>query len=257
MSSSPSIATKWVVRLLAGGLDRKTRSTAPASEVHVPRAEGNPTRAKHHRTVQPRSRVTRVGEISAQPALRPITQHMAKLDLHAAMVASLGLGQFLGRDERGDHALGDLVGDFDCVAARPVLSARPGRDVSTRGSRLRCAAGRASRRSLAAIAVGAAGRCEWRRCRDGRARNPRARAYTIIARTRRNLRARSAKCLSTPWSSSLAPPYSITSSARARSVAGTSRPSDLAVLRLITNSYLVGACTGRSAGFSPLRMRST
>jgi hypothetical protein len=31
----------------------------------------------------------------------------------------------------------------------------------------------------------------------------------------------------------------------------------LAVLRLITNSYLVGACTGRSAGFSPLRMRST
>src|SRR6516164_5030704 len=27
MSSSPSIATKWVVRLLAGGLDRKTRST--------------------------------------------------------------------------------------------------------------------------------------------------------------------------------------------------------------------------------------
>jgi hypothetical protein len=26
-------------------------------------------------------------------------------------------------------------------------------------------------------------------------------------------------------------------------------------LRLITNSYLVGACTGRSAGFAPLRMR--
>ena len=39
--------------------------------------------------------------------------------------------------------------------------------------------------------------------------------------------------------------------------AGTSRPSALAVLRLITSSYLVGACTGRSAGFSPLRMRST
>src|SRR5262249_49980613 len=38
---------------------------------------------------------------------------------------------------------------------------------------------------------------------------------------------------------------------------GRSRPSALAVLRLITNSYLVGACTGRSAGFSPLRMRST
>src|SRR5262245_15417172 len=51
--------------------------------------------------------------------------------------------------------------------------------------------------------------------------------------------------------------HSITSSARASSVGGTSRPSALAVLRLITNSYLVGACTGRSAGFSPLRMRST
>jgi hypothetical protein len=51
--------------------------------------------------------------------------------------------------------------------------------------------------------------------------------------------------------------YSITSSARASSVGGTSRPRDFAVLRLITSSYLVGACTGRSAGFSPLRMRST
>src|SRR5262249_23172846 len=51
--------------------------------------------------------------------------------------------------------------------------------------------------------------------------------------------------------------HSITSSARARSVGGTSMPSALAVLRLITNSYLVGACTGRSAAFSPLRMRST
>src|SRR5215471_14882435 len=49
----------------------------------------------------------------------------------------------------------------------------------------------------------------------------------------------------------------MTSSARASSVGGTSRPSSLAVLRLITNLYLVGAWTGRSAGFSPLRMRST
>ena len=51
--------------------------------------------------------------------------------------------------------------------------------------------------------------------------------------------------------------YSITSSARASSVGGTSRSSAFAVLRLSTVSYLVGACTGRSAGFSPLRMRST
>src|SRR6478609_11965289 len=55
----------------------------------------------------------------------------------------------------------------------------------------------------------------------------------------------------------LAPLHSITSSARASSVGGTWRPRALAVLRLITSSYLVGACTGRSAGFSPLRMRST
>jgi hypothetical protein len=42
--------------------------------------------------------------------------------------------------------------------------------------------------------------------------------------------------------------YSITSSARASSVGGTLRPSAFAVLRWITISYLVGACTGRSAG---------
>src|SRR5215831_6975076 len=38
--------------------------------------------------------------------------------------------------------------------------------------------------------------------------------------------------------------YSITSSARASRVGGTSRPNAFAVLRLMTNSYLVGACTG-------------
>src|SRR5262245_41480850 len=51
--------------------------------------------------------------------------------------------------------------------------------------------------------------------------------------------------------------YSITSSARASSEGGTVRPSALAVLRFITSSYLVGVWTGSSAGFSPLRMRST
>src|SRR5262245_34449945 len=51
--------------------------------------------------------------------------------------------------------------------------------------------------------------------------------------------------------------HSITSSARASSVGGTSRPSAFAVLRLMTSSYFVGACTGRSPAFSPLRMRST
>src|SRR6266446_2690992 len=51
--------------------------------------------------------------------------------------------------------------------------------------------------------------------------------------------------------------YSITLSARASSVGGTARPRSLAVLRLMVSSYLVGTCTGRSAGFVPLRMRST
>ena len=49
--------------------------------------------------------------------------------------------------------------------------------------------------------------------------------------------------------------YSITSSARASSVGGTSRPSALAVCRLMTNSNLVDCNTGRSAGFAPLRIR--
>src|SRR5262249_38401721 len=48
--------------------------------------------------------------------------------------------------------------------------------------------------------------------------------------------------------------HSITSSARASSVGGTSRPSAWAAFRLMTNSYLTGACTGRSAAFSPLRI---
>src|SRR5262249_50460023 len=51
--------------------------------------------------------------------------------------------------------------------------------------------------------------------------------------------------------------HSITSSASASSLSGTSRPSALAVVRLITNSSFVDCMTGRSAGFSPLRIRPT
>ena len=54
----------------------------------------------------------------------------------------------------------------------------------------------------------------------------------------------------------LAPPHSITSSARPSSIGEISRPSALAVLRLITNSNLTGPWTGSSLGFAPLRMRS-
>src|SRR6202022_1843421 len=50
-------------------------------------------------------------------------------------------------------------------------------------------------------------------------------------------------------------PYSITSSAMASSPGGKLRPNALAVLRLITNSNLIDWMTGRSAGFSPLRIR--
>src|SRR2546421_7095070 len=48
------------------------------------------------------------------------------------------------------------------------------------------------------------------------------------------------------------PLYSMTSSARARIVCGTVRPSAFAVFRLITSSNLVGSITGNSAGLAPL-----
>jgi hypothetical protein len=60
----------------------------------------------------------------------------------------------------------------------------------------------------------------------------------------------------TAFALALPPPHSITSSARVSSVGGIVRPSAFAVVTLMTNSYLVGVCTGRSAGFAPLRMRS-
>jgi len=49
--------------------------------------------------------------------------------------------------------------------------------------------------------------------------------------------------------------YSITSSASNCIEVGTSMPSAMAVLRLITNSNFVGCKTGTLAAFSPLRMR--
>jgi hypothetical protein len=57
------------------------------------------------------------------------------------------------------------------------------------------------------------------------------------------------------WHRSKTGRYSITSSARASSAGGTSRPSIRAVWALMTNSNLVDCTTGRSAGFAPLRMR--
>ena len=51
--------------------------------------------------------------------------------------------------------------------------------------------------------------------------------------------------------------YSINSSAATNRVCGTLRPSTLAVLRLITNSNLVGCSTGKSAGLVPFKILST
>jgi hypothetical protein len=53
------------------------------------------------------------------------------------------------------------------------------------------------------------------------------------------------------------PDYSITSSARPSSCGGRLRPRAFAALRLTTSSNFAGAWTGRSAGFVPLRIRST
>src|SRR4029450_8449023 len=55
----------------------------------------------------------------------------------------------------------------------------------------------------------------------------------------------------------VAPVHSITSSARARSVAGTVMPSALAVFILMTSWKRVGCSTGKSAGWAPLRILST
>jgi hypothetical protein len=54
-----------------------------------------------------------------------------------------------------------------------------------------------------------------------------------------------------------APLHSITSSARLSNAAGMVRPSDLAVVRLMTNSNLVGCSTGTSLGFVPRTILST
>ena len=51
--------------------------------------------------------------------------------------------------------------------------------------------------------------------------------------------------------------HSITSSARASSIGGTSIPSAFAVLALMMRRNRVGCSIGRSAGFTPLRTRST
>src|SRR5262244_201729 len=106
--------------------------------------------------------------------------------------------------------------------------------------------------------VGAAGRK-----RDDPAHRPRR--IGLRPRDARDARQHGSACGKTEKISAgkfhFAPPFashhSITSSARASRVGGTSSPSVLAVFKLITRSYLVGCWKGRSPAFSPRRIRST
>ena len=68
-------------------------------------------------------------------------------------------------------------------------------------------------------------------------------------------RERPSGCRAADERDELAPPHSITSSARATSIGGISRPKIFAVCRLMTNSNLVDCSTGSSAGLAPRRMR--
>src|SRR5262249_7288808 len=77
--------------------------------------------------------------------------------------------------------------------------------------------------------------------------------HRALLRTRRERPSRHA----TEQTDELASLHSMTSSARASSVAGTSRPSALAVVRLMTRSNLVGCSTGMSAGLAPRKILLT
>src|SRR5262249_26441128 len=86
------------------------------------------------------------------------------------------------------------------------------------------------------------------RCQDANARRPTGRL--------RARRERPRCCPTAVQRDELALFHSITSSASCCKCRGTLMPNAFAVLRLITSSYLVGACTGSSAGFAPLGIRS-
>jgi len=76
--------------------------------------------------------------------------------------------------------------------------------------------------------------------------------FSLLLRARR----KRPSCRAAEQRDELAAFHSITSSASASSLSGIWRPSDLAVLRLMTSSNLVGCSTGRFAGFAPLKILS-
>ena len=93
----------------------------------------------------------------------------------------------------------------------------------------------------------------WRRLTSSMAQDPSERVEAVVAASVASGAAASVALAAACGNPHLT--HSITSSARASSVGGTSRPSALAVFRLMISSTLVDCWTGRSAGFSPLRMR--
>src|SRR5262249_7251176 len=91
-----------------------------------------------------------------------------------------------------------------------------------------------------------------RRAREGQEHSHPPRPFALLRARRERPRRRAAE-----KRDERAAFHSITSSAATSKPGGTVRPSALAVLRLTTVSNLAAACTGRSAGLSPRRMRST
>jgi hypothetical protein len=74
-------------------------------------------------------------------------------------------------------------------------------------------------------------------------------AFCVVLTSKPNMPKMEALCMARPF-------HSITSSARASSVGGTSRSSAFAVVRLMTRSNLVGCSTGMSAGLVPRKILS-
>src|SRR5262249_17047339 len=92
-----------------------------------------------------------------------------------------------------------------------------------------------------------------RRAREGRAEKPESHNFAGLLRARRER----PRCSRADERDELASPHSITSSATTRRSRAISRLSNLAVLRLMTNSYLVGCSMGRSAGLAPFKILPT
>src|SRR5262249_2258001 len=83
-------------------------------------------------------------------------------------------------------------------------------------------------------------------------------AYAPHALALRRARRKRPCCRAAEQRDELAPvAHSITSSARAISDGGTSRPTILAAVRLLTSSNFVGTSSGTSPGLAPFRILST